>query len=593
MKQTVILNEGLRRLSNCLPAMPWKDKAYWLTELNLFMLQGGYNYRFRRLMTDKIVRIYSNILDRHNKGTLMYREQSTTIKAKNKTDWFKKLGYKYSFQIPQTINRQLANSVKTKLESYSGQKILIQEKLGKTVCSTLARSNPNPKPNCHRQNCKICLTHPSKGRCYQSNIGYRIICNRKPCTNNIDTRKLDNRQFRQQIENLKPTQTVTDRPAAYESETYRSAYTRSQSHWQKYNSKKKSQQSKSFMFHHTATAHGGTKGPNKGEKDYLFHITDRFQDNLSRQIDEGRRQTVIEQYQTDNKLTVLNSKIDFCQPLRTNLAVISKTVNIIPGKTDNQSNNLRQSTPLYNPNYQTVNTDRHNQSKVANRRTVKGVRRIQTDSTQAPRSQTDKPDNPGQTVSQAPGSQTVKSDNPRQITNEIHSKTNIPSKADSQNLNVENQNGRTVKSDNQGQITKKIQTDSQNPSNEIPSKTDSQNLNIKISNGRTVKSDNPGQIPKKVQSKTDSQNPINKIPSKKDSQILNNKITSRRTVKGIRRINVQDDELPLCQFTPKVTSTPRKSHKLDPYISNKERSPANKKMRVRFAIDGVPTNKPG
>ena len=90
------------------------------------------------------------------------------------------------------------------------------------------------------------------------------------------------------------------------------------------------------MFHHTATRHEGIIGPDKGKTDYKFHVTGQFTDNLTRQIDEGRRQTQMEQYQKDNKLTVLNSKIDFCQPMRTNLAVISKSDNITPGQLDRQ-----------------------------------------------------------------------------------------------------------------------------------------------------------------------------------------------------------------------------------------------------------------
>ena len=90
------------------------------------------------------------------------------------------------------------------------------------------------------------------------------------------------------------------------------------------------------MFHHTATRHDGIIVPDKGGKYYKFHITGQFTDNLTRQTDEGRRQTQMEKFQTEKKLTVLNSKIDFCQPMRTNLAVITKSDNIIPGQLDRQ-----------------------------------------------------------------------------------------------------------------------------------------------------------------------------------------------------------------------------------------------------------------
>ena len=128
---------------------------------------------------------------------------------------------RWSFQAPLTSNRELANTLKAKLEKFSNQKILIQEKLGQTVCSSLAKANPNPSSTCHRTDCKMCLVKPSNGNCYRNNVGYRILCNRQPCTKNINTRKIDNRQMRQQLEKLKPIQTESDRPAIYEGETFR------------------------------------------------------------------------------------------------------------------------------------------------------------------------------------------------------------------------------------------------------------------------------------------------------------------------------------------------------------------------------------
>ena len=77
MKRTILLNHGLRRLSNCSPELDWKSKARWLSELNLFMLESGYNERFRNSLTHKIVGIYSHILRKHFQGTNMYRDPKT------------------------------------------------------------------------------------------------------------------------------------------------------------------------------------------------------------------------------------------------------------------------------------------------------------------------------------------------------------------------------------------------------------------------------------------------------------------------------------------------------------------------------------
>ena len=136
-----------------------------------------------------------------------------------------------------------------------------------------------------------------------------------------------------------------DKPAVYEGESFRSGYSRAKKQWQNYTTK--SGQNNSFMYHHTNTNHNGIIGPNKGSLDYKFQVTDTFKSNLSRQSNEGVRQTIMEKFQTDNKVTVLNSKIDFCQPFRTNLTVINKlnNINIRPGELDNQIPMDRQSTP--------------------------------------------------------------------------------------------------------------------------------------------------------------------------------------------------------------------------------------------------------
>ena len=53
---------------------------------------------------------------------------------------------------------------------------------------------------------------------------------------------------------------------------------------------------------------------------------------LTRQIDEGRRQSVMEDLQSKKKVVCLNSKIDFIQPFKTHLQVVKGNVNVAPGK---------------------------------------------------------------------------------------------------------------------------------------------------------------------------------------------------------------------------------------------------------------------
>ena len=88
------------------------------------------------------------------------------------------------------------------------------------------------------------------------------------------------------------------------------------------------------MWHHTTTHHQSVIGPNNGIMDYKFVLTGTFHNNLDRLVDEWHRQTVFKEYHMKNVLEVLNSKIDFVQPLRTQLTTITKSANVAPGRLD-------------------------------------------------------------------------------------------------------------------------------------------------------------------------------------------------------------------------------------------------------------------
>ena len=227
----------------------------------------------------------------------------------------------------------------------------MQEQYGNTVIGSLSSANPCPDKVCHRTDCKLCLSGPSNSKCFTNNIGYRISCNRSPCNKYINNNQLKDEQVRKQLEEINPDRQPDSKPAIYEGQTFRSAYTRSKQHWQKYTNK--SGQKTSVLWHHTQTDHGGQIGHNKGAEDYKFAITQSFRNNLSRQTDEGKRQTVLETFQQQQKVQVLNSKTDFCQPLRTKLTVINKNTNKELVNTEDldkpapfQTDNTQQTTPF-------------------------------------------------------------------------------------------------------------------------------------------------------------------------------------------------------------------------------------------------------
>ena len=158
-----------------------------------------------------------------------------------------------------------------------------------------------------------------------------IICNRAPCNSqlNMSYNRLQIQEFRNQLDKLNPDKPV---PAAYFGESSKSGFTRSLQHWGKYNTV--SGQKTSFMWHHTVACHSGVIGANRGIDDYKFVMTGRFQSCLQRQSEEGRRTSVFEDYQSRSRIKVLNSKIDFVQPVRTKLVAIAKNINNKPGQAD-------------------------------------------------------------------------------------------------------------------------------------------------------------------------------------------------------------------------------------------------------------------
>ena len=178
-------------------------------------------------------------------------------------------------------------------------------------------------------------------------------------------------------------------PSVYEGKTFCSGYTRMKNHWTKYNSK--TGQGQSFMFHHTTSSHNGQIGPEKGKEDYRVKITGQFRSNLERQTEEGVRQTTMERLQFRDKVTVLNSKLDFCQPFRSTLAVLSNAVNLTPGtninniisKVSNNDNNPNNKdiTNLTSTVQVPPQRDRPPQPQTetnTNRRRLQARRRIQT-----------------------------------------------------------------------------------------------------------------------------------------------------------------------------------------------------------------------
>ena len=88
------------------------------------------------------------------------------------------------------------------------------------------------------------------------------------------------------------------------------------------------------MYQHTAEVHGGVIGRDRGIYDYKYKLLETFKDNLTRQVDEGRRQGVMEDFQRKKRAIVLNSKLDFIKPFKTHVQIQTGNINTAPGRQD-------------------------------------------------------------------------------------------------------------------------------------------------------------------------------------------------------------------------------------------------------------------
>ena len=78
----------------------------------------------------------------------------------------------------------------------------------------------------------------------------------------------------------------------------------------------------------------------------------------------------MENYQTNGKVICMNSKLDFIQPLRTQLTVMNKAINYAPGAPDVPSKNSR---PIMNPKSIRRNDEKTRRKIMNNRQEIKPI----------------------------------------------------------------------------------------------------------------------------------------------------------------------------------------------------------------------------
>ena len=504
-------------------------------------------------------------------------------------------GFDYNFQVPNTGNNKLKLSMKTNLEDISNKKILISQTTGNKVINLLRKSNPFPAPRCHRVKCKPCHHGLKNSKCFQNNIGYRIICNRPPCNLSIKTtlKDLQTDNWKIQLSNI----TEKDhKPATYEGESHRNLYNRMNYHWAAYTTVSGKQ--KSFMYHHTGQYHNGIIGQNRGEDDYKCILLEKFQSTMDRLIDEGHRQTIMEKFQMENKVIVLNSKIDFVQPMRTQLSVINKAVNSLPGHIDKFQPAIRLTNNKLTANIidrKIVTAKRRLQNKNnINKNNTKSEININKDKTTTNQDNIKKT-NTTNNMNINKNKNQVNNNKDDNIIKNNKQNINVNINKDNNTTNHTNKNNfKNNKVDNIMNNSKQninVNTNKDNNTiNSINTKTNKPNINVNINkdNNTTNSNSNINQdnnTIKNVDKNTKTNVNINKDTIKtNNTQVFNinkdltnsedkttnniNNIkqtkTTRKYIKGKRR----QKEKPEYEFKPQITSTPEKLPKDRNFATN-------------------------
>ena len=289
-KRNVLVEEGMRRLRNCSPSLPWYVKKQFLDTLAISMMEGGHKEQFRVTVMMRVIGKYEANLKNHLEGNkIMYRTRSeredhlVKVGRSTKSNWFRKTEHTSTVTFPTTPGDGLVGVVKSCLQNCIPPRKTNTKVLGgggMSVKGVLVKSNPFPRNVCGRADCPLkWMEGGCKERCYREMVGYSSHCTR--CRN-------------QQISEGKQMNEVTD--SVYYGESSRSLMTRAENHFKDYQTHTDMSRRKpasSWMWDHTESQHGGVISNNIRE-DYTFKLQGVFQDCLSRQLDEAVRISMVE-----------------------------------------------------------------------------------------------------------------------------------------------------------------------------------------------------------------------------------------------------------------------------------------------------------
>ena len=181
-----------------------------------------------------------------------YREPNNQRKQKKKKDWTN--GCDGVIFVQATPNGVLAKKFRETIEKFpSDIKLRVVEKGGRSMQSTLVKTNPGRSIGCSKNNCFSCKNGKGEGGdCRTKNVGYEIGC--VECS---DTKSV-----------------------LYHGETSKNAYVRGLQHQENYKYKLQS----SALYKHAQADHQSRMDVN-----YCMKVKSKFRDTLTRQVNEGVR----------------------------------------------------------------------------------------------------------------------------------------------------------------------------------------------------------------------------------------------------------------------------------------------------------------
>ena len=189
-KRNILTAEMLRVLLRCSPLLDWDTTAKHASEMSKRMQHSGYNYTFRKQVTNAAINKYKNIVEKDRTGECpRYRNKEwkkherNKKKLQNKTKWYKKGKSKYRSVIfvPATPNSKLQKQYKKVIKEHKIN-IKVIEKAGKQIKTTLQTSDPFKQSTCQDPDFSPCKTNKSgkPTNCRKDGIIYQITCNKCP-----------------------------------------------------------------------------------------------------------------------------------------------------------------------------------------------------------------------------------------------------------------------------------------------------------------------------------------------------------------------------------------------------------------------------